>query len=307
MSEDIAKLLREELHRATAVSKLVDCVLGVLSRDSRCRGELIRKLEPTPDITIPLSIVATPTSSASEHDPGARDVTVDPITPTPNTDRPIIECISERKRRRARDDTIDRRVVRKPSPAPSTAPPSKRGQTSTREASAKAKPKVRGPGRKQKPPVPDFNDERFANIFEPLRREISEYTLVNGLQDAWRVVDALRWPDPEAAQLDKSLSRVQRLQWQLQRCDTLETKDYSLPTLMVIQRRFYMVQLMAEYRNATREEHNGDGSGVIEKCSLSWARNNDKKDGTILIEQQNPSFKRWNDTVTAFSSSRYVT
>lgn len=77
------------------------------------------------------------------------------------------------------------------------------------------------------------------------------------------MVDALRWPDPEAAKLDKSLSRVQRLQWQLQHCDTLETKDYSLPTLTVIQRRFYMVQLMAEYRNATREEHNGDGSGVI--------------------------------------------
>ena len=144
-----------------------------------------------------------------------------------------------------------------------TAPPGQGGQTWTRAPSAKAKPKVRGPGRKQKTPVPDFNEERFANIFEPLRREISEYTLVNGLQDAWRVVDALRWPDPEAAKLDKSLSRVQRLQWQLQHCDTLETKDYSLPTLTVIQRRFYMVQLMAEYRNATKEEHKGDGSGVV--------------------------------------------
>lgn len=109
-------------------------------------------------------------------------------------------------------------------------------------------------------PVPDFNEERFANIFEPLRREISEYTLVNGLQDAWRVVDVLRWPDPEGAKLDKSLSRVQRLQWQFQRCDTLETKDYSLPTLAVIQRRFYMVQLMVEYLNAIREGHKGSGA-----------------------------------------------
>ncbi|PQK15639.1 hypothetical protein BB8028_0005g11510 [Beauveria bassiana] len=281
MSEGIAKLLREELHRATDVSKLVDCVLEVFSCDSRCWGELIRKLEPTPDVPIPLSLVATSTTSVSEHGSDARDVTADPTTSTPNTERPTTrsslahgkdkpasnaeaECVVERKRPRARDDTIDRRVVRKRSPAPlPTTPPSKRGQTSTRAPPAKAKPKVRGPGRKQKTLVPDFNEERFANIFEPLRREISEYTLVNGLQDAWRVVDALRWPDPEAANLDKSLSRVQRLQWQFQHCDTLDTKDYSLPTLTVIQRRFYMVQLMAEYRNATREEHNGDGSGVI--------------------------------------------
>ncbi|EJP61009.1 transposase-like protein [Beauveria bassiana ARSEF 2860] len=123
------------------------------------------------------------------------------------------------------------------------------------------KSEVLAGNRNRRSPISTTKD---ANIFEPLRREISEYTLVNGLQDAWRVVDALRWPDPDVAKLDKSLSRVQRLQWQLQRCDTLEIKDYSLPTLTVIQRRFYMVQLMAEYRNATREVHNGDGSGVIE-------------------------------------------
>ncbi|KAF1738514.1 hypothetical protein CRV24_000440 [Beauveria bassiana] len=285
MPEVIAKFLKEELHRTTDVSKVVenfvDCIWEVLSGDSRCRRELIRKIESTPNVAIPLSPVATPASIA-EDDPDIRDVTVDPVTPAPNTDQPIArswssargyneaasdteaENIVQRKRCRSKDDITDSRTVKKRSPPlPPTATASKPRQISTQASTVVTSRRFRGPGRKQKPSAPDFDDERFNNILEQLRREIAEYTLANGLQDAWRVVDALRWPNPEAVKLDESISRIRHLQCQIQRCDIPDAKDNSLPTLLTIQQRFYMVQLMAEYQKAVEEKHKGDKFGAI--------------------------------------------
>ncbi|KAJ3498304.1 hypothetical protein NLG97_g1230 [Lecanicillium saksenae] len=230
MPEVIAKFLKEELHRTTDVSKFVDCIWEVLSGDSRCWRELIRKIESTPDVAIPLSPVATPASIA-EYDPDIRDVTVDPVTPATITDQPIArswssargyneaaadtkaENIAQRKRCRSKDDITDSRTVKKRSPPlPPTATASKPRQLSTQASTVETSRRFRGPGRKQKPSAPDFNDERFNNILEQLRREIAEYTVANGLQDAWRVVDALRWPNPEAAKLNESISRIRNLQ-----------------------------------------------------------------------------------------------
>ncbi|EJP62012.1 uncharacterized protein BBA_09060 [Beauveria bassiana ARSEF 2860] len=278
MPEDIAKFLKEELHRTT---DFVDCIWEVLSGDSRCRRELIRKIESTPNVAIPLSPVATPASIA-EDDPDIRDVTVDPVTPAPNTDQLIArswssargyneaaadteaENIVQRKRCLSKDDIKDSRTVKKRSPPlPPTATASKPRQISTQASTVETSRRFRGPGRKQKPSAPDFNDERFNNILEQLRREIAEYTLANGLQDAWRVVDALRWPNPEAVKLDESISRIRHLQCQIQRCDIPDAKDNSLPTLLTIQQRFYMVQLMAEYQKALEEKHKGDKFGAL--------------------------------------------
>ncbi|KAJ3498564.1 hypothetical protein NLG97_g1026 [Lecanicillium saksenae] len=281
MPEVITKFLKEELHRTTDVSKFVDCIWEVLSGDSRCWRELIRKIESTPDVAIPLSPVATPASIA-EYDPDIRDVTVDPVTPATNTDQPIArpwssargyneaaadteaENIVQRKRCRSKNDITDSRTVKKRSPPlPPTATASKPRQLSTQASTVETSRRFRGPGRKQKPSAPDFNDERFNNILEQLRREIAEYTVANGLQDAWRVVDALRWPNPEAAKLNESISRIRNLQCQIQRCDISDPKDNSLPTLSTIQQRLYMVQLMAEYQKAVEEKHEGDKFGAL--------------------------------------------
>ncbi|EJP61085.1 uncharacterized protein BBA_09952 [Beauveria bassiana ARSEF 2860] len=115
MPEVIAKFLKEELHRIT---DFVDCIWEVLSGDSRCRRELIRKIESTPNVAIPLSPVATPASIA-EDDPDIRGVTVDPVTPAPNTDQPIARSWSSaREYNEAAADTEAENIVQQAFTAP---------------------------------------------------------------------------------------------------------------------------------------------------------------------------------------------
>ncbi|KAK3177470.1 hypothetical protein K4F52_009761 [Lecanicillium sp. MT-2017a] len=139
------------------------------------------------------------------------------------------------KRRRLNEDTQElRRLV---------SPPLKRHPPSI-------KCKFRGRGKKQKTPAPDFNDRRFTRINETLRREISVATPLQGLQSAWRLANALATKAIPQININPSDSRIKQLQCRIEYCDELRVKGNSLSTRAVIEQRFYMVQLMAEYRKA---------------------------------------------------------
>ena len=228
-------------------------------------------MQSTHDAAIPSSPVATPAFN-SEYGPDARAITVDrhmtrsaahargndEATANAEADK-----IPPRKRRRAQNDIIGSNV-KKVSPAPPrTATSGKPRRISIQVPAAKTGGTFRGPGRKEKTPAPDFNDERFTNISEQLRREIANYNLTKGFQDAWKVGDGLRGLHLGTAKVDTSLSRVQALQHEIQHCDLPDAKYYGLPTLSTIKQRFHMVQLMAEYQKAAAANHKGDKSGIL--------------------------------------------
>lgn len=114
--------------------------------------------------------------------------------------------------------------------------------------------RFRGPGKKEKSAPPDFGVSRFSEIGETLRRQIFEYNGLHGLQDLWKMVNAFRSSTTEQVYRRPSDSFIQQLQRGIEFCDALEKKGESLLVRAMVERRFYMVQLIAEYRKAKKEK-----------------------------------------------------
>lgn len=126
--------------------------------------------------------------------------------------------------------------------------------------------RFRGPGKKKKTTPPDFDIPRFSKIREALRRQIFEYNGLHSLQDLWKMVNAFRSRTAEQVCREPSDSLVGQLQRGIEFCDVLEKKDESLLIRAMVERRFYMVQLIAEYRKAKQEKEAGAGFDNVDEA-----------------------------------------
>lgn len=126
-----------------------------------------------------------------------------------------------------------------------------------------AQRRFRGPGKKKKSPPPDFGNPRYSEIEESLRRHIFEYDGLHGLQDLWKMVNAFRSESTEQVYNMPSDSWIRRLQCRIEFCDALERKGESWLIRATIERRFYMVQLVAEYRKAKEESQASASSDEV--------------------------------------------
>ncbi|OAQ60874.1 kinase domain-containing protein [Pochonia chlamydosporia 170] len=118
--------------------------------------------------------------------------------------------------------------------------------------------KVRGPGKKKKKVVPEFR-----TLKEPLRRQISEYTEQDAIRDVGRLIDAFVSQSVEEAMIDSTGSWVSKMKCHIDFCDRLQAKGKALTIRGLVQRRFNVLLLIAEFLRLKKEEKEGKRSGDI--------------------------------------------
>ncbi|OAQ69258.1 hypothetical protein VFPPC_12451 [Pochonia chlamydosporia 170] len=110
------------------------------------------------------------------------------------------------------------------------------------------------PGKRRKETAPVFGIQKFLKIEESLRLKVFKHAELDGLQDAWKLVDAFRSQPIEQVPPIPSYSPVKRLKCSLYYVS--EKKSSSLMVRAQIWRRFNMVQVIAEYRRQEKEKEN---------------------------------------------------
>ncbi|OAR02893.1 hypothetical protein LLEC1_07535 [Akanthomyces lecanii] len=249
-------------------AKLIDCIWRVVSSDDHCRTELRKKVQSARDAP-----------SSVSGDDSRRRKTAERASVATQAARP-----AARRKPLSHNSTDTSKIhqhglavkgVSSQGKRPRIVPTSMSAESSgaaTRSAVTKNKAQTSSAtsasagcaglsarlSKKQVQPAKVLYAERYSKVPEQLRQEVSEYSILQGLQDAWRMVDAFRCHIAGEVRIDPHKPRIEELQRRIDYCDDLERRGCSLSVRAFIERRFHMVNVMAEYRKAV--EAKGKGS-----------------------------------------------
>lgn len=148
---------------------------------------------------------------------------------------------------------------------------------------------------KKQGPAPDCLNQKFAMIKQPLRRQIYTCKGLDCLRDCWRMLYAFRSQTIEQVQCPPLEYRIRQLKCRMISCDALEKKNCILNVKAHIERRFCLVQLIAEYNRKKGEaEINNSSTSVDEEfkkelfphktskqAESSW--NHCRREGEVLL------------------------
>lgn len=152
-----------------------------------------------------------------------------------------------RRSKRARTTGVDftrrptRTLLSSSTPNTTTPPPS----TATTK-----KRRCRGPGKAKKAPGPVFNEPGFASLDESIRSAVFSFKTHEAVLDCKVLVEAFGTEVPVRAALNPADSRVKQLHTCLEHCNALEAAGNCMRTRAAVEWRFYLVELIAEYRRA---------------------------------------------------------
>ncbi|KAJ3499707.1 hypothetical protein NLG97_g102 [Lecanicillium saksenae] len=245
-------------------AKLIDCIWRVVSSDDQCRTELRKKVQSARDAP---SSVSGDNSARGET---AERASVTTATTRPAARRKPLNCRTDTRKLHKHGMAVKdvasqgqrRRIVPTSISAESSRAATRSAVTKNKAQTSSAPSGCGGlsarPSKKQVQRAKVLCDERYSRIPEQLRQEISEYSVLQGLQDAWRMVDAFRFHIAGEVRIDPHKPRIEELQRRIDYCDDLERRGCSLSVRAFIERRFHMVNVIAEYRKAV--EAKGKGS-----------------------------------------------
>lgn len=251
------------------IDQLVESIWNILIEDSRSQTTLIELsksiLQENTQHMATSTVPSTPTSCGSNPVNG---IAVEPRKSTKAHPQPLpskgLRVRSKQPVVRAAD------VVLQTTMQPGTV--ASRSQLRKGDQAGRKVPEPlhkqrrhRGAGKKPKRQPPDVSESRFLAIPGSLRSEISEYTKLAALQSCWKLVHSFPGSQDAETQIMPTGTRIVDLHNQIIVCEKLERGGEGFCIRAKVQRRFFMVQLMAEYLEAKKEKHRGTRDDDVEK------------------------------------------